>query len=64
MLRCIERYKVFGYGDYSPGDFIDNPELEARLLRDSPGAFEPVEIVTAAPEEPPADKMVRRRKHG
>jgi hypothetical protein len=64
MLRCVERYKVFGYGDFSPGDIIDNPELESRLLRDSPGAFEPVEIDTTAPEEPENHKAILKPRRG
>lgn len=66
MLRCVERYKVFGYGDFAVHDIIDDAELEPRLLRDSPGAFEvvSVEVVTTAPEAPPEDKIMRRRKNG
>jgi hypothetical protein len=64
MLRCVERYKVFGYGDFAVGDIIDDAELEPRLLRDSPSAFEvvQVEVITAAPEAPPEDKMVKRAR--
>jgi hypothetical protein len=62
MLRCIERYKVFGYGDFAVGDIIDNPELESRLLVDSPGAFEPVEVDTTAPQEPEEHKAVLTKR--
>lgn len=58
MLRCVERYKVFGYGDFAVGDIIDDPELEPRLLRDSPSAFELVEVNTQAPEEPEQHKAI------
>lgn len=65
MLRCVSRYKS-SLGAFAPGDIVEAAELEAALLTDSPLSFESVgiEVVTTAPEAPPEDKIVRRRKNG
>lgn len=75
-LRCVSPYK----GTYkflavvlAPGDLVDDAEMEAFLLADSPGSFEePPEIEVdddqgdleaeqdnKAIEEAPADKMIK-----
>jgi hypothetical protein len=63
MLRCVSRYRS-SLGAFAVGDIVESAELEAALLADSPLSFElvGVEVVTTAPEAPPEDKIIRRRK--
>lgn len=61
MLRCVSRYRSQGLGLFlEPGEVVHNctPDLEALLLRDSPGSFE----VVAAAEPPPEPKPAEREK--
>lgn len=62
-LQVLERYQVRGF-DLLPGQVVEvDDETAAWLRRDAPGAFvEYTEPVANAPEEPPADKMIKRAR--
>ncbi len=65
MLRCKLRYRNIALGmNVEPGEVLRDldPDFEAWLQRDAPGAFEPVTEKQAAkaPDAPPRDKMLRR----
>ena len=61
MIQCISPYRS-SYGQYTPGEMIDDAVLEAALLVDSPGSFEVVPAVEVrALDEPPAHRMMTGR---
>jgi hypothetical protein len=58
MLKCISAY-ASSAGWFAPGDIIEDPRLEAVLVKDSPDSFvevgsreqaEDVEVDAAAPK--------------
>lgn len=65
MLRCVSRYRNAQLAIFvEPGEVLSgiSAEIEAQLLRDSPGSFEVLTDTdaTAALDAPPRDKMLRR----
>ena len=67
MLRCLSRYRNAALKIYvEPGEILKeiSPELEAQLLRDSPGSFEVYEPKAKAKalDAPPQDRMMRREE--
>lgn len=63
MLRCVSAYKS-NIGCYPVGHIIDDEQLEAWLLGDSPASFEQVEESEEPVKsfEPDQEKIVRRSK--
>lgn len=64
MLRCVSPYRatvsVAGTNVtlvYLPGETVDDADMAAFLLKDSPGSFELVE--ERALDAAPADRMMR-----
>lgn len=59
MLRCVSPYRRTDGIRFEVGTVVDDPPLEAHLLKDSPGSFERYE--PPPPVTAPADKMARPR---
>lgn len=64
MLRCVAPYRAVVDNvavNYTPGEIIDAPALEAWLLADSPASFEVVEPEPQAERQakPEQDRMLR-----
>lgn len=70
MIECISAYRS-SLGEWSPGEVVDDPELAAALLVDSPGSWTPVaddsssnRALDAAPKDRmqrPASKRTQKR---
>lgn len=64
-IKCVSAYRT-ARETYEPGGVYEvTPEKAAHLLTDSPGSFALVvdEPQTAALEQPPADKMLKKPTH-
>lgn len=70
-VRCISPYKATRIA-FQPGDIVDDAEIAAFVLRDSPGSFEvfdPAEVPVEPPaadtkalEAPQVDKAIRPKR--
>ena len=64
MLKCVSKYRNVALRLYvEPGDLIRDlsDDMEALLLRDSPGSFERV-IESKGLDTPPSHRMVTREQ--
>jgi hypothetical protein len=63
MLRCVSQYKS-NLGAFPAGHIIDDAQVEAWLVADSPESFEQVEESEEPVKsfEPDQEKIVRRSR--